>query len=710
MFKNASISKKLQIPVVVIILIGFIAFAVQEWFAIKQIEQETYISKSKEFKLQLDEQINSKKNVWLTNAMLLAKDKKIIDAFISEDRESLKEIFSGIGKMYAKNSPFKKVSVHLIDENLQSFFKSWKQNSFGQKVNFASYKYVIETKKPTITFEEDEKGLRLRSVFPMFDGDKFIGMLDFSGGINNFGSALKKSNLDFLYFLDKKYSSIFSAKMSKEGYGLSSTKNMDESFKYYVFSSAFKFEKAIKDKYTIDDKYFTKAYPLKNFENKIVGYALLGMKKDIINKSIEHSKSLLYQQLLLIGIVDILIVLAILFMLRKVILKPINDLAKTAQELSQGEADLSKRIDISSKDEMGSAVENFNKFIEKAEEIAKKAEREAELANISEQEAKRSLQESKLFVSLADSLIDGTMHDAGDLQNGIEYNVDEIRDINKINEETEKIITNVQKSTDEIVKKINDIAIMMNSSRDNSQQLSNNVEEIGSVIGLIKDISDQTNLLALNAAIEAARAGEHGRGFAVVADEVRQLAERTQKATSEVEMNINVLKQNSNAMIESSEKTELLTQASTEKLQEFTEVLGNLIDSSKIIKEKNENIANDLFVSLSKIDHMLFKSSTYLSIYNNKKDVVISDSNSCRFGKWYNSNEGKNTFGNMPSYSLIPPVHKKVHENAQKALDIVKLGKTIEKSNELISIIHELENMSSKLFEFLNNIINEKKS
>ncbi|MDN2786988.1 methyl-accepting chemotaxis protein, partial [Campylobacter jejuni] len=79
------------------------------------------------------------------------------------------------------------------------------------------------------------------------------------------------------------------------------------------------------------------------------------------------------------------------------------------------------------------------------------------------------------------------------------------------------------------------------------------------VINLIKDVSDQTNLLALNAAIEAASAGEHGRGFAVVADEVRKLAQKTQKATTEVEMNINLLKQNENEMYTQSEKVEKIS-------------------------------------------------------------------------------------------------------------------------------------------------------
>uniref|UniRef100_UPI00047C63CB methyl-accepting chemotaxis protein n=1 Tax=Helicobacter rodentium TaxID=59617 RepID=UPI00047C63CB len=150
---------------------------------------------------------------------------------------------------------------------------------------------------------------------------------------------------------------------------------------------------------------------------------------------------------------------------------------------------------------------------------------------------------------------------------------------------------------------IEEISSSMQNVSDKTSEVTRQAEDIKNIVGVIKDIADQTNLLALNAAIEAARAGEHGRGFAVVADEVRKLAERTGKSLNEIEANVNVLVQGVNDMSESiKEQTAGVTQINEAiaQLESVTQDNVSVANSTNDITQVVNKIADEILADVHK--------------------------------------------------------------------------------------------------------------
>ncbi len=167
----------------------------------------------------------------------------------------------------------------------------------------------------------------------------------------------------------------------------------------------------------------------------------------------------------------------------------------------------------------------------------------------------------------------------------------------------EKASNSQHKSLMETSKTIENITTSIQGVSSQSEAMIEQGQDIKSIVEIIRDIADQTNLLALNAAIEAARAGEHGRGFAVVADEVRKLAERTQKSLSEIEANINILVQSisdTSESIKNQVKEVEEINASIEALRSVTEGNLKIASDSLGISQEIDKVSNDILEDVNK--------------------------------------------------------------------------------------------------------------
>jgi len=356
-------------------------------------------------------------------------------------------------------------------------------------------------------------------------------------------------------------------------------------------------------------------------EGDVLGAMDLVISLDNNDEDIDSAKLKLFITLM---IISIFFAIGASIFFSKEIFTPLYNLKKRISSLVSGDKDLTKRLAVVEGNEFGDTAKEVNKFIEMIQETINDIKSLGKQNSLIASEISQSSHNIQSSTEKERQIVIQTNEKSLDIQSLLEESLEASKDTTQNVKEAQDELNVAKTSLSQLSSEVDSFVEVENELSAELLELKQDADQVKNVLDVIKDIAEQTNLLALNAAIEAARAGEHGRGFAVVADEVRKLAERTQKSLTEIDINIGTIVQSINDV---SDKMD--TNATNIKtLIDVSDQVESNIDVTSTAIDKTQKVASkatdDSIKIASNINEIIKDINNIEAISSTNNDSILS--------------------------------------------------------------------------------------